>query len=233
MNNKIRVLIISLIMAMVTSLMFLVVPITTNFIIGYIFSIIAIAGLALSVLMLTKKNTKIPQDFAFPLVARTYLILSIIVTIIVVALEAFNVWSMPFIIFLIIHIALLAIFTIRIIMLLAGKEHIDAVDKKVAEKTLDLRVMLADLDDIKEKTTNLPSPDKEKAEVELKTIYEALKYSDPMSSTSLVEYENKIKESMIMLENAVGEKDLAKIEHLSVQIQRQIKDRNNRVKLMK
>jgi hypothetical protein len=54
-----------------------------------------------------------------------------------------------------------------------------------------------------------------------------------MSSDALQAQEGEIKGSIILLERAVGGKDIEQIDKLSIRIQRQIMDRNNKAKFMK
>jgi hypothetical protein len=71
---------------------------------------------------------------------------------------------------------------------------------------------------------------------DIQPVADALRFSDPMSHPSLESYENDIKDSLVRLEQAVSEKDAEnaeKISALCVTLLRQIKDRNNRVKLVK
>lgn len=48
MNNNIRIILCSVILAVVVSLLYLVVPITATFVVSHIFSLIAIGSIALS-----------------------------------------------------------------------------------------------------------------------------------------------------------------------------------------
>jgi hypothetical protein len=227
-NDKIRTLIIGIVLVVVISLVFLVLPITPNLIIAYIFALLGIISLGLGVVFLTRENVKIPQDIPFLTSAWTYLIVNLIVSVLGLV---FSEHLTP-IFFLIIHIVILAGFVIWMVIL-TGKEHIDVLDTKTKEKVFNIRMMLADLDAIKEKASDLPSPVREKTQKDLKTIYDAVRYSDPMSHPSLKEYDHAIKESIILIDRAVSEKDEEDLLNLTVRIQRQIKDRNNRVKFMK
>jgi hypothetical protein len=68
---------------------------------------------------------------------------------------------------------------------------------------------------------------------DIKPVIDAIKYSDPMSNSQLAEYEDAIKDSIIRLNQAAAEKEADRVSELCVTLQRQIKDRNNRVKLLK
>jgi hypothetical protein len=228
MNNTIRVVLIGVILAVIFSLLFLVSLPLPNFYIAYAFALIGIAVLVGVSINVVRKNLRIPQDLVFAPPALIYFILNLVLSVIgLILLFAFP------ILFLILHIILLALFVAWFIILSGGKEIIDNVGDRAKEKVFSLRMMLADVDAIKAKTSDLPDEGKAKAQKELSAVYDALRYSDPMSHPRLAQYEDAIKNSIIQLDKAVEDGNLEKISSLSVQIQRQIKDRNNRVLLMK
>jgi len=229
MKNKIRIIVIGVILAVIFSLLFFLLPVTAHFIIAYVFALISILGLILSAIFLTRKGIRVPQDIPFLSTAWTYLIINLVVSIIGVGLQSFY---SP-IILIVVHILILAFFVVRIILLSGGKEYIDSREDKIAEDVFNIRMMLADLEAIKEKAANLPLEDREKVNKELGTIYDAIRYSDPISHPSLGEYDNEIKETIITLNEALVNGEIDGILNLSVKIQRQIKDRNNRVKILK
>jgi len=209
--------------------MFVIIPATPNFIIAYIFTLIGISSLIISTLILTKKNVKIPQDIPYLSTAWTYLLISLLISIIGIAVGVF----LPPILFALIHVILLAVFIIRIIILSAGKEHIDNYDAKANDKILFMRMVLADLDAITNKARVLPTPIKENTQKELQRVYEAVRYSDPMSHENMKDIESSIKECIILLNNAVGEGNFEIVLKLSTQILNQIKDRNNIGRMVK
>lgn len=227
MNNKIRIVIIGVLLAIVFSLSFFIFPVTTHLIIAYVFALIGILGLVLSAIFLARKGMRIPQDIPYLSTAWTYLIISIVVSVVGVALQAFY---SP-IILLVIHILILTIFLVWFIVLSGGKEYIDTRVDKTAENIFNIRMMLGDLDAIKEKVNDLP--EKEIARKEVGAVYDALRFADPVNNSNLIEYDDAIKESIILLDRAVSEGDLEKIQNISIKLQRQIKDRNNRIKIMK
>lgn len=127
-----RIVLSAVIAAVVVTLLFLIVPITATFIIAYIFSLIAIGGIAVSLWVFGKCNNKSPQGFAYIYTAVGYAVSSTIVSIILCIIACLV--SMYIAIPIVIHIAVLAFFAIRLIILSSGNEHMVKVDEKAAKK---------------------------------------------------------------------------------------------------
>jgi len=66
----------------------------------------------------------------------------------------------------------------------------------------------------------------------LKQVIEALKYSDPMSSPALALYEEEIHRSIFAM-HGLEDNDSANIPKICATLLTQIKERNNRAKVMK
>lgn len=129
MSNNGKVIISAVIMAVVVSLLFLVVPITDEFVVSYIFTLIAIGGIALSLCVFGKsETTKAPQGHAFIYTAVVYAIVSVIFSVIACVVPLSVLWT------LVIHVAILAVFVIRTIAITGGSEYINEIDKKAEEK---------------------------------------------------------------------------------------------------
>lgn len=229
MKNKIRISSSGLIIALVLTAVFLILPKTSNVIVGYVASLIGVVGLWFVVMLMTKKNAHYPLDLVFVISMYKYLILQLVCSVIVIVLELLNVYTLDYKIFIVVHIILLAIAVIRTMALGAGKEHIDQLEKKVRKQTFAWGMLVTDTEQIKQKIDHL-SPEIQK---EIETTCDEIRYSDPMSHKSLKEYDNDIKESIITLDKAVESWNDDKISKLCTTIKRQIKDRNNQLKLLK
>jgi len=137
MNNTIKIIIIAVLTAIAISLLWLIIPATSVWIISYIFAIIAITGIALSFIVYTKKATTVPQGHVFPITAVFYAIASSGLSVAIVFLDNigihFNVK-----LYIIIHTIIFIFFMIRVIILLAGAEHISKTDEKAEERHKEL-----------------------------------------------------------------------------------------------
>ncbi|HBD64123.1 MAG TPA: hypothetical protein DC038_06745 [Clostridiales bacterium] len=124
MNNKIRVILLSLILMIVVSLLYFLVDITPAFIVSHIFSIIAISAIMITLLMFGKGDNKVPQAYALVVNAWIYTIVSIVFSLIACFINMNVKWA------IIIHIVILTVFVIRFTALIAGSEYIAKLDIK-------------------------------------------------------------------------------------------------------
>lgn len=132
MNNNIRIVLSSVIAAVVVSLLYFIVPVTDTFVVSHIFSLIAIGSIAVSVYVFGKGNNKAPQGFAYIYTAIAYAVVSTVASVIACAVANFR--PFPIAITIVAHIAILAFFVIRAIALSAGNEYIEKVGEKAEEK---------------------------------------------------------------------------------------------------
>ncbi|MDR1581152.1 MAG: hypothetical protein LBS35_12410 [Synergistaceae bacterium] len=225
LSNKRYATLIALILAGVASLLFLVVRITPLFLIAYAFALFGIGGFWLSSVYLFENMGDYPWLAAFPVALLRYLAIEVLFSAVFVILEQLPVFRLPPVWFFLIHVVIAAYFAVNLILLKGGKEIIERRDEVVREKTRTLAFLLADVSAILERTPEMAK--------DIRPVADALRYSDPMSHPSLERYENDIKDSVILLEQAASEKDAEKASTLCVTLLRQIKDRNNRVKLIK
>jgi len=156
-----------------------------------------------------------------PQMTLVYLLVEVIVSAVFVVFEQISVFSLPIAWFMLMHIVILAVFSIRIIIIYTGGAPIWRIDDRVHESTFDWKLLILDVDAL-----TVRSP-------EVKPVLEALRYSDPMTNSKLTEYDVSIRNSVAALECAVDEGDSTRVDELIIMLQRQIRDRNNRVKLLK
>jgi FtsZ-binding cell division protein ZapB len=224
-DKKTMIIVIAAIMAAVATALFLVVEVTTLFVTAYIFALIGIALLCFGNLYLLSSGKSYPWFASFPLTIWRYLISQITVSAIFIIVENLFDRSIPLGWFVLIHIILLAFFSIMLILQKGGKDIIERIDEKIQAKYIDLRMVQLDVESVKER---VPMQEKE-----IQAVVDALRYSMPMSHDSIAPYEEKIKDSVFMLEQAADQNDTAKISELCVTLLRQIKDRNSRATMIK
>ena len=225
-SHKTNAALIALIMAFVASLFFFVIKeISTLFIIAYGFALLGIAGFWTGNMYLMGNIKSYPWGAAFPMTIWQYLITEVSFSVVVVLLEQMSLYRLPAEWFVLVHGITLAFFAIRLIMMKSGKEIIEQREAFVQEKTSLKQSLHVDLSAIIEK---MPESARE-----LQTVLDAVRYSDPVSHASLLPYEDAIKDSVAQLELAATEKNKEKVSSLCATLLRQIKDRNNRVKMMK
>jgi len=137
MNNTIKIIVIAILTAIAVSLLWLIIPITSVWIISYIFAIIAITGIALSFIIYVKKATSVPHGHVFPITAVIYGIASSGLSAAIVLLDNIGIHFYVKL-YIIIHSIIFIFFIIRVIILLAGTEHISKISEKAEERHKEL-----------------------------------------------------------------------------------------------
>lgn len=123
MNNKINL--IGLIVIGLISLLFFIIPITPAFIISYIFTIIAIVILTRTFATFGKGNNGVPQSYANIQIACGYLVATLIFSFIACIFLSFNVlWTV------IIHLAILGLFSIIFLTIGVGNDYISKLNNQ-------------------------------------------------------------------------------------------------------
>jgi hypothetical protein len=102
-----------------------------------------------------------------------------------------------------------------------GRGEVERIDEKIKLKTFDWKMLVIDVEALTAKS------------LDLKPLLDAVKCSDPVTSSALAEDDEKIRDGVAALELAIGAGDSARVNELLITLQRQIKDRNNRAKLLK
>lgn len=121
----------------------------------------------------------------------------------------------------------LAFTAVAVIKASAAADIVESVDKKVTEKTAFLRVAAADAEVI------LASAKSEETKAECRKVYEALRYSDPMSNEALSVTEAKITVKLDELKAAAAADDAEKTKAAAGELILLIKERNAKCKALK
>ena len=127
---------------------------------------------------------------------------------------------------MLIHAVLLAFMAWRYLILDAGKEQIEELGQRVEAKVINWQMIRADVENLKSYTP----ADYQK---NMQDVIDAIRYADPMSSDALFELDEAIKDNVMMLEVKLNAQQYDELAMLCIRIQRQIKDRNTRMKLLK
>ena len=233
MNNKIKINLGGLVLGLIATSLYLVLPGGSPLHpVAYAAALVAILLMVLSARVLTQGSVNLPQDSVFPLLAWGYLVGNLLLSLLVLGLDSAVLWSAPWPLFCVAQTLLLGWFTLRILAVSAGQKHITAVGEAVAIKIIDWRLILADLDAIK---SRLPASvtDRAQALKELQKVYEAFRYSDPMSNPALAELEATLKADVSTLGTTVAGGNNEAITLGTTALLNRLKDRNNRVQLLK
>jgi hypothetical protein len=163
-----------------------------------------------------------PWFAAFPMRIWQYLIAELVLSTVFVLWENMSDTSLPVQWFILLHIILLASFSITLILMKSGKEIIDQRGDEVKQKVVALRLLQVDMESLIRKFP--------KYEKELRKVADALRYSDPMSHPSLTVHEEQIQRGIVTMDNS---EESVRIPERCAELLRQIADRNTKMKMMK
>jgi len=218
-TNRKSLIAIAAIVVVVFTAMFLVVDVTALFVTAYIFALVGVAAVLYAGLYLLKTPQSYPWAAAMPTQTLRWSVIEVIISAGIVLLEQIGVFVLPLGWFVLIQIAVLAFFAVRVVMLNAGRVEIERVDDKVRANTINWKALALDVEALAAR-----SP-------EVKPLVDAIRYSDPVTSPKLAEYDAQIRNGVTAIEQAVNSG--GDVGERVATLLRQIKDRNNRAKILK
>lgn len=227
-NNKLKSIIILIILAIVYSVIVFALPLEMNavFWISYAFTMIAIVGQAVIWHYAWGDSEAFRSKFyGFPviLVGTTYLGVQLAAGLIFMLLAKWIAWWIP----LVIYVVLLGIMLIGCVTADVSRDVIERIEEEQVRNTSSIKEMRA-------MAITLRAPETEKALADkLEDVKEALKYCDPVSSEKLEEVETKLKELLQMIETALLEQAYDRAMTCAEQFLVQLEKRNELCKVYK
>lgn len=196
---------------------------TASFWIGYVLITVAFLGqLFCAFIALNKKK---PEEVFLNLPLITVSYSALIVSFIVGGL-CMLITPLPYTAGIIVCAVVLAFFAIAILKAGAAAEIVAEVGQKVKEKTLFVKALTIDAESLLARAKN------DEAKIACKKVFEAIRYSDPMSSDSLAGIEGQITMKFAELTESVNaEKE--NVKSVADELVALIGDRNTRCKLLK
>lgn len=191
---------------------------------GYIFITLAFIGQLICAFVALKAENAQKLFYNLPLVTVSYtgLIIMLIVGGIAMAVPNLPNW-----IGIIVCLIVLAFTTIAVISAKAAGTVVANIDEKVKTNTAFIKEMTVEAQNL---TNRAKAP---KLKEYCKKVYEALRYSDPMSNGQLMDIENRIKDEFNILTDAVASDNLALTESSVEELLNLIVERNNKCRLLK
>ena len=191
---------------------------------GYIFIMLSFIGQLVCAIIAFNAKTKERFFLNIPLIRISYsgLITSIIVGAICMALPNVPNW-----VAVVACGSILSVVAISVMKAQAAAEIIDAVDTKIKVQTFFIKSLTADADSLMARAASA------EIKAECKKVYEAIRYSDPMSNDALAAIEGQISIKFNDFSAAVCNSDLDKVTALAKELTILIGDRNNKCKLLK
>ena len=195
-----------------------------SFWVGYIFITVAFIGQLISaIIALNEKNVN-KLFYKLSLISVSYggLIATLIVGGIFMAIK-----PLPYWLGIIICAVILGFTAIAVIKADVASELVGGIDEKIKEKTLFIKALTIDAHTLVKCAAN------DDLKKEAMTVYEAIRYSDPMSCDALDSIENKIKNDFIEFSEAIHTGDVDLATETAKGLLELINSRNQQCKLLK
>ena len=191
---------------------------------GYIFITLAFIGQLICAFIAFKAENAKKLFYNLPIITISYtgLILTIIFGAVCMAVPNLPNW-----VGIIVCLAILAFTAIAVIKASAAAEIVANVDEKVSTQTSFIKNLTTDAEALVSRAKSEP------VKAECKKVYEAARYSDPMSDDSLSVIEAEITVKMGELAAAIGTNDAEKAKEIADEIVILVGDRNKKCKAMK
>ena len=135
--------------------------------------------------------------------------------------------SLPYWVSVLLCSSILAFNIVAVLKAVAAIDLVSAVDDKVKAKIFFIKSLTTDAERL------VSSARSETVKAECKKIYEAARYSDPMSDDALSDIENEIGVKFEKLAEAVVEDDAELVVEIVAALVIMLSDRNQRCKLLK
>ena len=197
---------------------------TTSFWIGYIFiSITFIGQLACSYIVFKANNaTKIFYNLSLVKIGYIGLIASFVVGGLCMLISPLPYWVGVVVCAIVLAANILSILKATVVV-----AEVERVDSKIEEQTSFIKMLTIDAD------TLMAQAKSDGVKAECRKVYEAIRYSDPMSNDALASVEGQISTKFAELSDAVKAHNAEKVAEIANEVVILIGDRNKRYKLLK
>ena len=231
-NFKFYALIWAILLAVWCAVVFLVRPIIPGFVINYdvrfwiafVFIVAAFIGNLVCTYFAFKAENLKKMFLNLPLITVSW---SALIAMLVAGSALMLIPNCPVWIAAIVCIVVLAFNAIAVIKSVWAADAVNKVDEKVKAQTSYIKNLTVDTESILARAKSEP------VKAECKKVYEAVRYSDPMSNESLSVIEAKITVKMDEFASAVGADDAEKAKEIADEIVILISDRNKKCKVSK
>lgn len=231
-NFKFYALIWAIVLAVFNLVVFLVRPVIPGYVINYdvrfwiawAFIIAAFIGNLVCAYFAFKSENLKKMFYNLPLITVSW---SALIAMLVVGCALMLIPNFPALIAAIVCIVVLAFNVIAVIKAGWAADAVNNIDEKVKAQTSYIKNLTFDAESILARAKSEP------VKTECKKVYEAVRYSDPMSNEALSLIEAKITVKMEELSSAVGADDAEKAKEIADEIVILVGDRNKKCKALK
>ena len=195
-----------------------------RFWVAWVFILIAFIGNLFCANIVFKEKNAQKVFYKLPLITITS---SALITILVIGSVLMLIPNCPAWIAAIICILVVAYNTIAVIKAAWASEAVERIDEKVKTQTAYIKNLTVEADNV------LARAKSNEAKAACKKVYEAIRYSDPMSNDALSVIEAKITVKMDEFSTAVEADDAEKVKGIAEELLLLVGDRNRKCKALK
>jgi len=196
----------------------------SSFWVGYVFITLAFIGNLICSLLFFKEENKSKVFLKIPIINLAY---SALVVSLIVGAVAMAVPMIPYWIGVIVDVLVLALYAIAIVKASAAADIVNDVDQKVKTQTFFIKSLTVDAESLVARVKS------EEMKAHTKKVYEAIRYSDPMSNDALANIENQLQNEFNAFADAVENDDITLAKSSANELVILINDRNKKCKLFK
>ncbi len=198
---------------------------TASFWIGYVFITVAFLGQLVCAYIAMKDDNDLKKIFLnISLLSASY---SGLIASFVIGGLCMLISPLPYWVGVIVCAVVLVLNVLAVIKAKVAVEAVDKVDEKIKSQTFFIKSLTVDAD------TLVALAKSEEIKAECRKVYEAVRYSDPVSNDALAGYEEQIEIEFGKLSEAVKANDLEIVKEMTDTVLVLIRDRNNKCKLLK
>lgn len=189
----------------------------------YFAVMVSLIGQAVCSYIYAKKETKEERFLYIPVVLISYIAL---LMSLLLSLEALTIAFLPTWFTVIVALLVLAFYALSVIRTMAAAEMVVEVEKKVSQQTNFIRTLTA-------QAKALDSNASAKIKSYTTKVYEALRYSDPVSTKEIADMDEQIRVAYQKLEEMVRNADETSVQKETDIVCSLIKERNEMCKIYK
>ena len=197
---------------------------TASFWIGYIFITVAFIGQLICSYMAFKADSTKKLFYNISLIRTSYI--GLVVSFVVGGL-CMVISPLPYWVGVIVCAIVLVANVFSVVKAVAAIDEIESVDRKIKTQTFFIKSLTVDAD------TLMASAKSEAVKSECRKVYEAIRYSDPMSNDALASVEGQITVKFAEFSEAVKANDAEKIAEAANEVIILVGDRNKKCRLLK
>ncbi len=204
--------------------MFGMTKITGVFWVGYVFITLCFIGQLVCAYFALKPESSQKLFYSLPLIIISYssLIVALIIGALTMVIPNLPVW-----VGIVLCALILAFSAISVIKAVAAADIVSEKDDEIKERTTFIKSLASDAQSLMARASD------EEGKALCKKVFEAIRYSDPMSSGGLSDIENKISAEFEAFRQAVAENNAYEEKASAQELLRLINDRNIKCKILK